>query len=530
MDMYKVLLVDDEILIRERISKRIPWEELGYELVGTCENGEEAVELIKDQKIDLILTDICMPYMDGLELAKYVYEHVRNIKVVIITGYDEFEYAKNAMEYRVFSYILKPVTAAELIRSLKDVHKVLEEEFTNLQARFRYEDSYLLLKNQFLIQLAQGMSDEGTLAEKLHEFQIKFQGDYYCTVVLYPKNPMNKLDVERVIQLLESEFSGHILPFEGQEGAIIAYVAKHHQLKKEIGAMCQTIVFDIQEKMNIEIFCLVGTCVTSLNDVNLSYEKEGELKEYLYLEKESHVYEWEHLKRCRLNSDRNLSKDDREKRLLYAVQSNMEDEIYRDITMIRTECSEKWISKTKVVILYQSLILSVMSLFERLDFDEEAFFMKAQEIVSSLYGCDYISEMENRVLKFFRMALEIMNKNRSNYGERQAAAALEYINESYSDCSLSLNSMCGKLAISVSYFSSAFKNYTGMTFVEALTKKRMEKAMELLENTSLKSYEIAERCGYTDANYFSSIFKRAAGKTPREYMKTRKGLNKSHED
>jgi len=126
--VYKVLLVDDEILIRERIAGHIPWSEMGYVLAGICEHGKEAVKIIEKEQIDLILTDICMPYMDGLELAQYVYERKKNIKVVIISGYDEFDYAKKALKYQVFSYVLKPVTASEMIGILKKVRKVMDLE------------------------------------------------------------------------------------------------------------------------------------------------------------------------------------------------------------------------------------------------------------------------------------------------------------------------------------------------------------------------------------------------------------------
>ena len=121
--MYKVLLVDDEALIREAISENTKWNELGYELVGACKNGKEAIEKIKENPPDLLLTDICMPYVDGMDLTKFVYENYRDTKVVIISGYDEFEYAKNAVKYQVVEYILKPITALELSETLKKVRE-----------------------------------------------------------------------------------------------------------------------------------------------------------------------------------------------------------------------------------------------------------------------------------------------------------------------------------------------------------------------------------------------------------------------
>ena len=126
--MYKVLLVDDEALIREAISENTKWNELGYELVGACKNGKEAIEKIKENPPDLLLTDICMPYVDGMDLTKFVYENYRDTKVVIISGYDEFEYAKNAVKYQVVEYILKPITAVELSETLKKVREKLDGE------------------------------------------------------------------------------------------------------------------------------------------------------------------------------------------------------------------------------------------------------------------------------------------------------------------------------------------------------------------------------------------------------------------
>ncbi len=520
--MYKVLLVDDEILIRERISQRIPWESLGYELRGTCENGKEAIEFMEKQPVDLVLTDICMPYVDGLELAKYLYENEKRTKVVIITGYDEFEYAKKAVEYRVLSYVLKPVTAVELIEKLEEAKKTLESEEANLQVRTYYEGSFPLLKNQFLLQLSKGKFQEEEIEEKLKEFHIDFQGECYCTALLYPRAELEKRELAQMSSLINREAGEDVLAFEGDDNNIILYVKKKNssQLKKDMAHICEAAAKSFERELNTQVFSLIGTCVFRLGGMGLSYEKAMELKEYLYLERDKGIYEWDKYQKYKRSTQGMICENDREKRIVLAVRSNLSEEVMKEVCGVRAECVVRWIAKNKVVVLYQSLILAVMNFFERLNIVDDAFFLKEQEIISGLFGCTYISEMEKKVLEFFEMAVEIMNSNRGNYGDHQAMAALEYINSHYADCDLSLQEICEKLAISVSYFSSAFKNYTGMTFVEALTKRRMEKAIELLENTSLKTYEIAEKCGYNDANYFSAIFKRTTKMTPREYART----------
>ena len=529
--MYKVLLVDDEILIRERISQRIPWESLGYELKGTCENGKEAIEFMERQPVDLVLTDICMPYVDGLELAKYLYENEKRTKVVIITGYDEFEYAKKAVEYRVLSYVLKPVTSVELIEKLEEAKKILDSEEANFQVRTYYEGSYPLLKNQFLLELSKGRFYEEGIEEKLKEFHIDFQGECYCVALLYPRIQPDKKELSHMASLIAREAGEDVLSFEGDDHNIILYVKKKNssELKKDMAFICEATARWVEKEFHTPVFSLIGTCVFRLGGIGFSYEKAMELKEYIYLERDQGIYEWDKYQKYKLSAQGMICENDREKRIVLAVRSNLSEEVQREITSIRRECKVRWIPKNKVVVLYQSLILAVMNFFERLNIVDDAFLLKEQEIISGLFGCTYISEMEKKVLEFFQMAVELMNSNRGNYGDHQAIAALEYINSHYGDCDLSLQEICEKLAISVSYFSSAFKNYTGMTFVEALTKKRMEKAMELMENTSLRTYEIAEKCGYSDANYFSNIFKRTTHMTPRDYVRTRMNRKGTYE-
>jgi len=531
---YKVLLVDDEILIRERISKRIPWEELGYHLVTACENGKEAIQVLNKEEIDLVLTDICMPYIDGLELSKYIYEQKKNTKIIIISGYDEFEYAKKAVQYQVFSYILKPITAAELIQTLKEVRQKLDSERVNLQVQSIYQVSYPVLRNQFLNCLAQGKLTEDDIQEKLKEFHIHFFGQVYCAAIVYPEEKLEENELENLISALKVEVDTDILPFEGLDGNIIIFVKENNStlVKKKMTIVCEILIEAADQLLMKEVFCLIGTNVANLSGLYFSCQKAMELYEYVYLERESHIYEWDTYQKAKNDVDKIIYENDREQRILLAVQSNLMEDVKSEIRDVKEECKDKWFTKNRIILLYQSLILAVMNSFKQLDISEEELFKKNQEVVSGLYQCVNVSEMEEKMLDFFTLALKIMNRNRVNYGERQAAMALEYIDRHYSDCDLTLQVMCGKLAISVSYFSAAFKDYTGMTFIEVLTKKRIEIAMEMLEKTSMKIYEIAEKCGYYDANYFSAIFKKAVGKTPREYlysMKKQEGTNEKED-
>lgn len=124
--MYKILLVDDEILVRDAIRENIDWKSLDCELVGDCENGRQAVEFIQTHEVDIVLTDICMPYMDGMELSEFLHDNYPDILIVIFSGFGEFEYAKKAIRYNVSEYMLKPVTASELTKVIRNMKEKLD--------------------------------------------------------------------------------------------------------------------------------------------------------------------------------------------------------------------------------------------------------------------------------------------------------------------------------------------------------------------------------------------------------------------
>lgn len=519
--MYKVLLVDDEVLIRENMKNRIPWEDLGFELAASCENGKEAIEWIQKETIDLVLTDICMPYVDGLGIAKYVKNHAANAKVVIITGYDEFDYAREALEYHVFSYILKPITANELMEVLKQVRDELECERKTWKVHSLYENSVPVLKNQFLNQLVKGEGQCSELVSKLAEFHMDVPVSHCNVVILLPKDPSKSGELHRVVKILEAENVTAILPFEGNDGTVLMILNQERGEKQKgtVRLQCRQLLDYLCQKTGITFSCLIGPVVPQVSLLNRSYKRARELMKFIYLERPDSIYDWEAYDQQHLNLQWNLKNENLEERLIYAVQSNLTDDLKQDIGSIRKEYRDKWIGKTKVVMIYQNLMMALMNRFQKLNIEDHAFFEKYQEILAGLYNYDSISEMEKAVLDYFLAAAELMNQKRGSYGEQQVKIALEYMDTHYGDFDLSLQRLCKNLAISVSYFSSTFKNATGMTFVEALTKKRIEKAKDLLENTSLKSYEIAEKCGYSDANYFGSIFKKVVGKSPRVYVK-----------
>ncbi len=519
--MYRVLLVDDEILIRERIAKKVPWEELGYSFVSSCSNGKEAVEILEKESIDLVLTDVRMPYMDGIELARYIYENHSQIQVVIISGYDDFSYAKQAITYKVLSYILKPVTAKNLIEELKNIKKTLEEKQASLQVQSNYKNSYDVLKNQFVIELLQGSLGKEVILQKCEEFNIQLGIAYYQVIRGCLKQFGESNNLLSCIPVIETCIDQDTLLCIGTQKDIFLIVKGDNEdiLYKKVNEYHNEIREQIEIQLGFEWISFLGNEVKQVEELVVSYNQVLELKEFIYLERKDRIYSWNSWQRAKRTIDYSVVNINMEEKTIDGIKKNQRESVYKEIRSVRDQYVANWVRKSHIVIKYQQIILAIMNLLEDIHITDDGITQQEKNLMSKLFECEYISDMEAELFRFVDKVMEVMNSSRINYGESQAIAAVDYINENYGNHELSLQLICDELTISVSYFSTIFKQHTGMTFIEALTKKRMEKAEQFLVNTSLKTYEIAEMCGYQDANYFSSTFKRYYGVAPKKIRK-----------
>ena len=212
MESYRVLLVDDEEDIRVGISRKIDWEGLGYALVGEAENGRDALELAESLQPDVVLTDIKMPFMDGLELCRILTERLPASKFVVFSGFDDFEYAKQAIQMNVSEYILKPINAPELTAVLERLHSQLDAERAERrdaqQLRERYEESLPLLRSLFLTRLLDGRVPQERVAELSERYDLALTGTAFTAAVVHVSGgDGSELETLSVQQLLEDNLN-----------------------------------------------------------------------------------------------------------------------------------------------------------------------------------------------------------------------------------------------------------------------------------------------------------------------------------
>ena len=533
--MYSVLLVDDEILIREAISQNTKWNDLGFELVGTCRDGREAMECLKKQPIDLVLTDIYMPYVDGMELTKYIYENYKNTRVVIISGYDEFEYAKKALKYQVVEYILKPVTALELSEILQKVRENLDEEHRHARnlkkIRSEYMSNLPVLRGRFLHSLLQGitvMSPE-EISGKMDDYDVSFSGNYYVVGMIQADDVSGFFDMEKnnsddlalfAIYNIADEMvrnAGMGVAFQDESNHTILILSGDNRLETKVLDLCEQIQNSVMKFLNISISTGIGQIVSSLYQLPKSFSDAKNALEYRFSLGNSQV-----IYAKNLTPDKRLENVDASywaDRIMSGIRRNSGEEIRREITNFIQAIRDSYVSKNRSIFYIQNVILSIVKEMDASGVDASRSMAEERELLNAIYEKDHLSEIAQDLLHFCVKISDDMVDQKESFGKRQTVMALDYIEKNYADSSVSLNSVCSYLAMSTSYFSSVFKTYTGETFIEALTKKRIEKAKGLLLNTSKKTYEIAQEVGYSDPHYFSATFKKMTGFTPKEYAK-----------
>lgn len=531
--MYKVLLVDDEALTREAISENTKWNELGYELTAACKNGKEAIEKIKENPPDLLLTDICMPYVDGMELTQFVYENYRDTKVVIISGYDEFEYAKKAVKYQVVEYILKPITAMELSDTLKKVREKLDDERMQNQNIQKIKGAYIsnlpLLRGRFLNSLLAGSIPGGNLKEKLADYNIRLSGKRFMTAIVLGDDFTPFLSQEENIKPELAYFAiynisqeimeqyGLGVTFQDIEERTILVFGGEPGLEKRALGVCEEIQKAILKFLKIECTIAVGQVVDCLEKLYLSFTDTKRALEYKFLLGGNQIIYAANLRgpNAQLGVDvpRYVSK------IVLGIKTGNEEDIRRNIEEFVEDIREAYVTKNRSIFYIQNAILSIMNALDTSAMNETLVFAEERELLNAIYNKEQLSGIGEDLSAFCVDIARNMKDQKDSYCKKQALMALDYIEKNYGNADISLNTVCSYLAMSTSYFSSIFKAYTGETFIEALTKKRMERSKQLLENTSKKTYEIADEVGYSDPHYFSSTFKKVTGMTPTEYAK-----------
>ena len=533
--MYQLLLVDDEALIRENVGENVKWEQYGYQLVGSCENGKEALEFIKNHVVDVVLTDICMPYLDGIELSKKLNENYPFIKIIILSGYDEFEYAKKAIRYGVKEYLLKPITAEELgdvlleLKKQMDRERWTEQRMTQMQTF--YHKGQQLLYADTLLNLIRGSKEDIEIQKDLIELGLKLDYMVYQVAVveldLYTKT--DKLEEKKKKEsalmafvlynisqeIVEKHQLGEVCQGKDNRTYILFYSNQPIKFQQTGKNICEKIILHMNQIMQLAVNIGIGSCVLEIEQIYRSYEEAETALEYHYIMGKNSVMEMEMIQKEKKSADMNMLFD----LFILHIKENNRDEIEKDSRILENTIRSCRYDRQSAGTILQRLVDKIEELCKISCIEDKLEVISKEQILKEIL---IAGKLEEAIDILFAYCIEIAGllENHKNVGGRKyAIKAMDYIEKNYSDCNFGLQSVCSYLNISISRFSSIFKQTTGNTFMDALITVRMKKAKELLENTDLKNYEIAEKVGFSDSHYFGIAFKKIIGKTPTEYAR-----------
>lgn len=517
--MYRIIIAEDEVTVREGICKRIEFEKLGYILVSACSNGKEAKDIIDREHIDVVITDICMPVMDGLELARYIHQEKPHIKTVLLTGFSDFEYAKQAIKVQVYEYILKPFTSKQLVGILEKLKNILDSEHEKeLKQKKLEQELYVsseIVKEHFLNKLITHVTDVPSLQENLDEFGISLPDTpcmYRAFIVSLDDTDKLASQLKMPIEMLMYGVcnicrdvcmdNGIVFRNEQLKTVVLLFTDDTYIIDK-----IQTAVSNVYEG-SVSVY--VGDAVPQFGQLAVSYGQAYRLIRYrkLFVSGET-IYAKDYTQNKNMLQFYTYEYD---KKILDEVRAanylNVEKLVHDMICGMR----ERNFRYEQINLYNHELVRKILTVLEKEDYNK----MKEFEI-TVIDETVEILDIEKNLCKFFKECIDHIQIAKGGLGRQMVEKAILYIENNYQDSTLSLTQMCEYLSVSTSYFSSSFKAQTGTTLVDYVKTIRMDKAKDLLKTTSLCSYEIAERVGYSDAHYFSITFKKYAGCSPKEY-------------
>ena len=545
--MLKIFLAEDEVIVRETIKRMIPWEELGFELVGEAADGEMALPLLIRQKPDLLITDIKMPFMDGLTLAKLAKKELPELKIVILSGYDDFNYAKQAINIGVEDYLLKPITKNALIERLSEIRSRYEHEKTQKEYYEKFQrEMQAYEKNSsrdFFEALVRGSMDMMEVYKKAEKLGVDIVAEAY-NILIFTMNSEEDFSGQKegyseweaeTLEMLEEFFSGHPSAMLFRSN-IFSYGVLLKGQKESIKEITKECVGKIQGILNRkeskrEWFLAVGQPVERLSQIKKSYHTASRAfsQRYLYGENILYYDEMEMMEHRSGQADTNdnayLKKVDvnalnpaiLQKFLSNGIQEEIENFVKDYFYAIGQEPMESLVFRNYVIL---NVRFSVITFLKGLGCDTEGMEPENTEEILVESG----KNIENAIAyaeKMISRAITIRDQNSGNKNRSILKTAVDFIDEHYMDEDISLNTAANVANVSSNHFSALFSQNMGQTFIEYLTSLRMNKAKELLRCTGMRSSEIAGEIGYKDAHYFSYLFKKTQGMMPSDYRKVR---------
>lgn len=537
--MLKVFLVEDESVIREGFRDKIPWEQYGFQLAGEAGDGEMALPMIRKLKPDLLITDIKMPFMDGLSLSEIVKEEFPKIKIIIISGYDDFEYARQAIKAGVDQYLLKPITRTTLRGVLLEMKEKIEQGMEQKDYQAQYQDEVQEFEQfslrRFFEKILEGKLSVKEIYEEAAAQSLQLTASCYNLLLfsIYEKAEVSSRESrERLIRKQEEVFHYFLrhpqyILFRFNVSCYGVLIKSEQSQMEELteNSLAHFKKVCTPEEDHLEWYVAVGTEVERLSMLPQCYKDANHYFAYRFIKPGLHVLSETTLSDCLAGQgEKNIGTVDfmqMDPEIIRDFLSRGEDKEIHDFVesyLYNIQNALKSSMFRSYVIL--NIRFAVVAFLESIGADQAEYLEEIEHAVQMIRSED--SEIFEYFAGMLETAMGIRDRINSCQGGKMLKKALDYIDDHYDCDTLSLNLVAENIGMSASYLSAIFSQNMQKTFVEYVTEKRIEKAKKLLKQTDKNSGEIAKEVGYKDSHYFSFVFKKLQGCSPREYRAEKK--------
>lgn len=520
--MLRVFLAEDESIVRESLRDNIPWNEYGYEFVGEAGDGEVALPLIRKTSPDLLITDIRMPFLDGLALTHIVKKEMPQMRVIVISGYDDFEYARRALTEGVDQYIMKPITRKTMWEALTSIRDKIEDEKRQQgyleQYRLERREFEQMQRREFMEKVFSGTMPVEHIYEEAGKLGISVDASCYSLILLSLKDAD---PAQPACDAVQSELMLYFMrnpAFFPMEWTLSSYCVLLRGEREQVEQLSGEALAKIKEVCSkagerLLWYAAKGEPVDRFSALQACFEKANHAFASRYWRKSEHILTEESTIDRSTIRQVDASQVDPEVVIRFLKDSDPSGipdfvanylESLGDVLQSRIFRGYLILNVRFAVLRYlMDLGIPQEQAAEELDAPTQNFHLEAGEVDS------YLTSLLARAMDLAGNASA--SKNRS-----LAAAAREYLDENFTNENLTLNFAADKLGVSAGYLSAAFSREMGETFVEYLTKKRMALARELLAK-GCHTAEAAAKTGYRDPHYFSFVFRRTQGMSTRDF-------------
>lgn len=521
--MYKVFFVDDEIIVREGVRTSINWTDTNFTLVGEAPDGEIALSMIQEIKPDILVTDIKMPFMDGLELSTKVKKNLPWIKIIILSGHDEFNYAKKAISIGVEEYLLKPFSANDLMQALEKVSHIIDkenQEHTTIKAFNHDKQSNDDLNiDQWFSDLIVGLHSTDKVLSEAEKYNVNLDAKYFSTIIFqvdtHAENYKELLTIKSILAPITKNWTeANLFSISMDKLVLLICDDNSKNLEEKSFTYAQAIKHEIEIHTSCTTTAIISNIVDKLLQISKAYTDADRMLFTLGPIAQGKITSFNDIQSKQPVKILELSGDPLTDRLQYSTLADVE-KIAKEYLDLLNENNVQFMVMSYY--LFVDIIVSCSKIITKLGGQPN---LIIPDVLQQENIMQAVSTKENFKISVQKLLERVIQFRDSNMGSKYTdiiSKAKQYIETHYADPNISLQSTANQVGFSPNHFSTIFSQETGTSFIDYLTSVRIFNAKKLLKSTNKRSTEIAYETGFNDPHYFSFIFKKHIGYTPTEY-------------